>query len=270
MRQDVRSVLRELPADALVFIASDHGFTPMPSQAIEVGEAVISDPSLVKFRAVRAAHNLTGAAAGKTCAVDIRALKIPVAEVAPGRDPVQKVLFARPGYIFQRASYHATPDRFSHGGLSLAECMVPMVVMGPHKVDLGLLSLGEVRQVGSMAENEPLEMEIQVRASQMLFEGLPFSLSFSLPEIPERKEFFSGIEKTYRLQWRPALPEITEAHRDLGYVEIPVTVILNHRVKEQLYRQSKTVDLRVRLDTTRLRRRIDSKLDLMMGKIPKQ
>lgn len=270
IRQDVRSVLRELPTDALVFITSDHGFTAMPAQAIEVGEQVISDPSLVKFRAVRAAHNLAGPETEKTVGFDIRALKIPIAEVTPGRDPVQKVLFARPGYIFQRASYHATPDRFSHGGLSLAECMVPMVVMGPRKVDLGLLSLGEVRQVGSMLENEPLEMEIQVRASQMLFDGLPFSLSFSLQEIPERKEFFSGIEKTYRLQWKAGLPEITATQREDGYLVLPVTVVLTYTHNGKVYKISRSTDLNIRLDTTRLRRRLDSKLDLLMGKVPKE
>jgi hypothetical protein len=30
LRQDVRSVLRELPADATLFVISDHGFTPVP------------------------------------------------------------------------------------------------------------------------------------------------------------------------------------------------------------------------------------------------
>ena len=30
LRQDVRSVLREMPDDATVFVTSDHGFTPVP------------------------------------------------------------------------------------------------------------------------------------------------------------------------------------------------------------------------------------------------
>ena len=30
LRQDVRSVLREMPDDAAVFVISDHGFTPVP------------------------------------------------------------------------------------------------------------------------------------------------------------------------------------------------------------------------------------------------
>ena len=36
LRQDVRSVLRELPYDAMVFVLSDHGFTPVPTTPFTV------------------------------------------------------------------------------------------------------------------------------------------------------------------------------------------------------------------------------------------
>ena len=36
LRQDVRSVLREMPADAAVFVLSDHGFTPVPTTPFTV------------------------------------------------------------------------------------------------------------------------------------------------------------------------------------------------------------------------------------------
>jgi hypothetical protein len=148
--------------------------------------------------------------------------------------------------------------------------MVPMIVMGPHKAEQGALILDEVRQLGAMIEGEPLEVEMIARSTRWVTEGIPLTLSFSLPELSERKEFFSGIEKTYRVQWKPAAFEITEEDRARGYKEFPLTTVLTYRFKEQSYRLSRTVDLRVRLDTIRLRRRVDSKLDLMMGKIPKE
>ena len=148
--------------------------------------------------------------------------------------------------------------------------MVPMVVMGRRKQDQGVLTLEDVQQIGSMNENEPLEIAIKVRSSQMLFEGIPLTLSFSTPEITDRKEFFSGIEKVYQVQWKPKLKDITEEERNQGFIEIPVTVILTYTHKDQSFRQSKTADLRIRLDTNRLRRRIDSRLDLLMGKTPKE
>jgi len=45
-------------------------------------------------------------------------------------------------------------------------------------------------------------------------------------------------------------------------------VLLSYREGEQLVRTSRAADVRIKLDTTRLRRRLDSKLDLLMGRVP--
>ena len=34
LQQDVRSVLREMPDDAAVFVISDHGFAPVPDDDV--------------------------------------------------------------------------------------------------------------------------------------------------------------------------------------------------------------------------------------------
>lgn len=268
IRQDVRSVLREMPPDVMVFITSDHGFTPMPPDPIDVGEEIVCDSNLIKFSSVRAARGFSGPEANKVISFDIRLLKVPIPDVPRGCDPVQRLLFARPGWYFRRGVYRSSPDRYSHGGLSLAECLVPMVVMGPKKVDTGLLYLEDARQVGAGVEGEPLELEITVRSGQMISDSLPVRLAFSLNEIPERMEFMTGLVRTYRVSWNPKIAEIKEEDREKGYIEFPVTVILSYRYKDQPYRTSRTVDVRMRIDSTRLRRRIDSKLDLMMGKSP--
>ena len=49
----------------------------------------------------------------------------------------------------------------------------------------------------------------------------------------------------------------------------PVTVILIYRQREETVRLSRTTDVRIKIDPTRLHRRVDSKLDLLMGKVPK-
>jgi hypothetical protein len=200
--------------------------------------------------------------------LDIRALKIPIPN--EGGDPIQFVFFPRPGFMFMREKFGSPPDRFSHGGLSMAECMIPMVVMGPRAADTGVLMLDALTQTGSMTEGEPVEVIIRVRSRMIVTETMMISLTFAQQELPERKEIFMGVEKEVRFQFTPVLPESTPADRDRGYLEIPLTVTLSHRAKDKTYKQTKTVDLRVRVDTTRLHRRIDSKLDLMMGKMPKE
>ncbi len=263
IRQDVRSVLRELPADALVFITSDHGFTPMPSSPLEINDDVASDEKNVKYLSVRASGIPDEKIAKKSVQFNAADFRIPL----PAQ--VHRILFPRPGYYFQRAGGRFEPDRYSHGGLSMAECMIPMVVMSAPKTGMGLLTLESVQQVGSVSEGEPLEIEIRLRANK-LGETQTIALSFSQSELPERKEIFSGSQRSYRVQWQPKLSEITPEDRERGYVQMPVTVILTYRKNEQLYRSSRTTDVRIKLDPSRLRRRIDSKLDLMMGKLPKE
>ncbi len=263
IRQDVRSVLRELPADALVFVTSDHGFTLMPSKPVEVDDSVAADEKWVKYLSVRASGQPGQDLKAKAVQFNAQDFRIPLPS-----PQVKSILFPRPGYYFQRAGGRFEPDRYSHGGLSMAECLIPMVVMEAPKVDHGTLFLESLQQVGSVSEGEPLEIEIKVRAQKSV-DSLTIALSFSQREIPERKEIFSGNERTYRVQWKSALSEISDEDRDRGFVQMSVTAIMTYRLKDQSYRVSRTTDVRIKLDPTRLRRRIDSKLDLMMGKLPK-
>jgi hypothetical protein len=152
----------------------------------------------------------------------------------------------------------------------MAECLVPMAVYGPRKAAQHCILLESLRQVGSTSEGEMLELEVTLQANQMLVPETPITLSFNREEIPTRKEIFSGMRKTLLIRWSPRPGEIPDEARDQGVLELPVSVLLSYREGEQLVRLSKAVDVRIKLDTTRLRRRLDSKLDLLMGKVPKE
>ncbi|MEN6291672.1 MAG: hypothetical protein ABFD07_06615, partial [Methanobacterium sp.] len=184
--------------------------------------------------------------------------------------PINYVLFPRPGYVFKRSHGPHDPDKYSHGGLSLAECMVPMAVFGPRKATQRMLTIDSVHQVGSASEGEVLELEITLQAAQLLMPETPFTLSFNRDDIPTRKEIFSGTRKTISVRWSPRFGEIPLEAREAGVMVLPVSVLLSYREGEQLIRSSKATDVRIKLDTTRLRRRLDSKLDLLMGKVPKE
>ena len=68
--------------------------------------------------------------------------------------------------------------------------------------------------------------------------------------------------------WTPQLGDVQPEDRDKGEKVLPVTVILSYRQNGQNVRVSQTADIRIKLDTTRLRRRLDSKLNFLMGKVP--
>ena len=152
-----------------------------------------------------------------------------------------------------------------HGTPSL----VPMIVLGPRPVDQPALHIERVEQVGSVSEGEELELKITVVPMQIALPEMSITLTFSREEIPTRREVFRGAKTTYTVRWQPKLGEVTDEDRRQGAVVQPVTVILSYREGRETVRLSRTIDVRIKLDPTRLRRRVDSKLDLLMGKVPK-
>jgi hypothetical protein len=122
-----------------------------------------------------------------------------------------------------------------------------------------------VKQVGASLENELLTLEIVVNAVQAITSDMQIEFTFNRPEIAPRRETFSGESKTYRIEWKPV---IGEENRSGDVIRQAVSVTLSYRHKKQMVRIGQTVEVRIKLDPARLRRRVDSKLDLIMGKVP--
>jgi len=268
IRQDVRSVLRELPDDALIFVTSDHGFVPVPDPTVTVPEEIVADRHDVRYRHALVQSRLEGKGGRRVVEFDVRLMGIPAYSETVRNEPIRYVLFPRPGYTLRRQRRHRPPDRYTHGGLSLAECMVPMVVMGPRRAERPALLIESVRQVGSVSEGGELELEITVAPMQIALPEMSITFTFSRDEIPIRREVFRGARTTYTVRWQPQLGDVNDEDRQQGVVVQPVTVVLTYRQKEEMVRLSRTADVRVKLDPTRLHRRVDSKLDLLMGKVP--
>lgn len=270
VQQDVRTILRDLPEDALIFVTSDHGFSPMPRPMISLPAGITVDDHDVKYRSARTLNKLTGADADKVVEFDVRVMGISTISPSERATPFNYVLFPRPGYLFRRPKGPHDPDQYSHGGLSMAECFVPMAVYGPRRAAQHLIRIESFRQVGSANEGEPLELEITLQGSQMLTPDTSFTLAFNREEIPTRREIFSGYSKTIVVRWKAPVVEISQEERDSGVRVLPVSVLLTYREGNKLVRLSQAADVRIKLDTARLRRRLDSKLDLLMGKTPKE
>jgi hypothetical protein len=269
IREDVRSVLRELPADALLFITSDHGFTPVPADVLPLPSELLADKADVKYRSARALKLPADPLAARLAHFKASDLGIPTTSEGNRALFFKHLLFPRSGYTLKRPAGPHNPDRYSHGGLSLAECLIPMVVMGPPQANQPALYLDSLRQVGTISEGEALTLEIVVSPGQIGLADLVFDLTFSRDEIPARRELFTGQAATCTVSWTPRMDQVTPAERERGEVIQPVTVILSYRQGQETLRTSKSATVRIKLDPGRIRRRVDSKLDLLMGKVPR-
>jgi len=272
LRQDVRSVLREMPASAAVFVISDHGFTPVPTTPFLVPTGVVTDSGDVKYRVGRLKAPLERNDAKNGVVFKAGDLGIPdkIRKPNGAEWSFNHVLFPRPGITLKRPQGPFSPDRYSHGGLSMAECFIPMVVLGPKIAFEPAFEFTGIRFEGVLTENQPLEILIQARANAAMVEDALFLLQVDLgpDSIQPRKDVFSGTEREYKVRWTPKIDSPSPEEQSAGKIVKQVTAIATYRWQNRAIRTSIYGKVEIQLDTSRVRRRLDSKLDSIMGMVP--
>lgn len=269
LRQDVRSVLREMPDNATVFVTSDHGFSPVPDMTFTVPDEVLTDSSDVKYRVGRLKRPLEGNDSKNGVLFKVGDLGIPD-KTGKAKWSFNHVLFPRPGLTLKRPQGKHSPERYTHGGLSMAECMIPMIVLGPKVKFEPAFDLLGIRFEGVLSEGQPLDILITAKAKTPVKEEVLIQLQIEagLDDIQPRKEVFSGAEKDYRVRWTPKVDNPTTDEQATGRVLKQVTAIASYRWQNRTLRTTVHGTVEIQLDTTRIRRRLDSKLDSIMGMVP--
>ncbi len=272
LRQDVRSVLREMPDGAMVFVVSDHGFTSVPAKPFVVPPSAVTDNSDIKYRVGRLKKPIEGEDRSKGVLFNVADLGIPdkIRKPNGAEWSFNHLLFPRPGLTLKRYQGRHDPERYTHGGLSLAECMIPVVVLGPKVKFEPVFELAEIRFEGALAENQPLDIIITAKATKPVMDELIFQLQVDagLDDIQPRKEVFLGSQQEYRVRWLPKIEIPPQEAQAVDKIVKPVTAVASYRWKDRTVRSAIHGKVEIQLDTTRIRRRLDSKLDSMMGMVP--
>lgn len=269
LRQDVRSVLREMPDNAAVFVTSDHGFAPVPDTTFTVPDEVLTDSGDVKYRVGRLKSPLEGKDAKNGVLFKVGDLGIPDT-TGKAKWSFNHVLFPRPGLTLKRPQGKHNPERYTHGGLSLAECMIPLIVLGPKVKSEPVFDLVGIRFEGILSEGQELDILITARAKTPVKDEVLIQLKVEagLDDIQPRKEVFSGTEQDYRFRWTPKVDNPTPGEQATGKMVKQVTAIASYRWQNRTLRSTVHSTVEIQLDTTRIRRRLDSKLDSIMGMVP--
>ncbi|MEI8374906.1 MAG: PglZ domain-containing protein [Planctomycetota bacterium] len=272
VQQDVRSVLRDLPKDAKVFVVADHGFTPLPVDTFVVPQDRLTDAGDVKYRVGRLKYPLEGADAKKGVSFKVEDMGIPdrINQSNGASWAFKHVLFPRPGLTLKRPSGRHDPERYTHGGLSMAECLIPMFVLGPKKISEPAFEFVELTVEGSPVEGETLDIMVKARSKQLFVEDLLFRLDTNLEEIQLRTEIFSGQTQTYRIRWKPKTDNILPEEQKQGKLVRDITVVGSYLWHDRPMKTSIHTTIEITLDTSRIRRRLDNRLDSIMGMVPKE
>jgi len=269
IEQDVRSVLRDIEDDAMVFVTSDHGFIPTVDHGVKIPEQYLLSRHDVHYHVAWLHKPLSGR-------ISDEAVQFPVSDLGLGGHSREghthsHVAFPKPGRFLKRPKWGGEPDQHTHGGLSLGECLVPVVCLGPRSDKALPIRLEEVVVDGSLMEGENVAVIITMHGAP---KGVRIVIDLTDAERDEtrsRTELFPGGSKTYRMPWRlPRIEKPTQEEVETSTAVRPMSVTVHYRKDGKPFRTSKTVDVRIHLDSTRLRRPGSSKLDTVLGLMPKR
>ena len=117
----------------------------------------------------------------------------------------------------------------------MAECMIPMIVLGPKIKFEPAFELVGIRFEGVLAEGQPLDILITAKAKTPVKEEVLFQLQVEagLDDIQPRKEVFTGTEHEYRVRWTPKVDNPTAGRTSARKVVKQVTAIASYRWKNR-------------------------------------
>jgi hypothetical protein len=230
---------------------------------------VLTDSSDVKYRVGRLKKPLEGSDTKNGILFKVTDLGI-ADTTGKAKWSFNHVLFPRPGLTLKRPHGRHNPERYTHGGLSMAECMIPLIVLGPKVRFEPAFELVGIRFEGVLSEGQPLDILIAARAKTQVKDEVLIHLQVEagLDDIQPRKEVFSGTDHEYRVRWTPKVDNPTSDEQTTGRVVKQVTAIASYRWQNRTLRTTIHATVEIQLDATRIRRRLDSKLDSIMGMVP--
>lgn len=285
---EVLSIMRSLSPGTKVFIAADHGFGRVGRQQLWIDSHDCNSPQDCNYLNARLCvsiqrANMPGKVRANVIALTPEQLRMPRTfsynqggKVTTNR--CESVIFPRATYAFNRPGSNFSPDAYSHGGISLQENVIPMVVLRVKSQDEGPLSLRPISGPTELVEGQEAEFRLLVvpTIGNRSYSGdLRVDVEATYSQKPERYSLSDqvvyvppqGVEIVYRL--KPDSAEASAEERDNGVMERILTVAVRYRVGGKTYRRPVTHRFRLRLSSEQIVRRVPTQLGNILGLTPK-
>jgi hypothetical protein len=280
---EVMNVMKKLAPGTTVFITADHGFGPVGRDRIYFKDYDLNendDCSYLNCRLKTAWPNvdIPEPLRKKVIAFTPAQLRMPVKQSWTKKNgqvvskEYQAVVFPRNGASFSRPEYKYNPDAYSHGGISMQELFIPMVVLRVKPQDLGTLAVEKIVVPSEIVEGEQLVAQIYVRSNQ---EDLRVDMEASWANQPDaialhgQVHYLKSGTQVLSLAFRPDGALATEAERKDGIMSRSLSVSLQFRDGRKVARRSLTKEFKVRLNLDKVVRRVPPALGSILGMTPK-
>jgi hypothetical protein len=285
------AIVRSLSPGTKVFIVADHGFGRVSREWLKVDKTWLNQPEDCAYLNAWLRDSLAQVKAPSRLRQNVwefpvADLRMPAAQTAVERATKQTwhkhfatIIFPKTGYVFSRPGSPFNPDAYSHGGISLQELVVPMIVLKVRPREEGLLRLEAISGPKEVMEGEEVECTLWIRptaASHDKIEEVKVEVEAGVSHAADQRDLpsqvlfvtDSGAEVAYR--FRPDIQDATQEERQSGVMEQALTITVSYREGRRLLRQSQTHRFAVRLNPEQVVRRVPTHLGRILGLTPRK
>ena len=289
IEKEVLAIIRELEPGTKVFVTADHGFGLVGRERLGINDSWLNETGDCKYQNAHLKQSLNDIGAhnkvrDNVYEFPIADLRLPAKEKkidkSTGNTWIKQytsVIFPKTGYAFSREGSPFRPDAYSHGGISLQEMLVPMIVLRQKSTEDGLFSLGEFEGQLDLTEGEETELNLQVSFTASVNEDdirlkTIFSYKKDQSASPQLQTYyFSRLGGKIDLKFTPDTSDATDDERRDGIMKRDGLINVDYYDSStgRIVRKSRMCTFSVNLSTERVIRRVPQNLGKLLGMMPK-
>ncbi|MEO9029826.1 MAG: PglZ domain-containing protein, partial [Ktedonobacteraceae bacterium] len=289
---EVMAIVRQLEPGTKVFIVADHGFGRVGQEWLGIDPLDLNENNdcvylhtilKVPFSSAR----LYKKERDNSISFTTEQLRYPRQETFQRHngDEVEyqyrTILFPKMGYSFSRQGSPYHPAAYGHGGISLQELLIPMVVLQVKERGEEFLTLRAMQGPTEIVEGEEAEFRMRLtrgggksRAAQELRVDVEASYRGSdeaqeAVVLPQQVLYVTqqGADIVYR--FRPDPDQATADERQQGVMQRALALVVHYQEGDHATRKAQIHQFAVRLNSERIVRRVPTSLGSILGLTPK-
>ncbi len=286
---EVMTIVRALTPGTKVFVTADHGFSRVGREKLWLDAEWLNAAEDCNYLNARLRLPLSelgvpGKVRANCMEFSMVELKMPDSESGFDKathTALQKrfsgVIFPRVGYAFSRPQASFKPFAYTHGGVSLGEMLVPMVVAKVREADAGWLAVGEIDGPDELLEGQAGTFTLSLRSRKagedqeelkVQVEG-GIEAEGGQTSVPRVVVFLEGDEVAPSFEITPDAALATAEERKAGTMGAAVVLTVGRREGGKWIRVVRRKRVTVRLNSERIARRIPPQLGAILGLTPK-
>jgi len=292
---EVMAIMRTLEPGTKVFITADHGFVRLGRQSIwfddgDLNEQLDCSYQNTMLKVTYDRVNLKKELRANMIAFSPQELHVPSRTTrfvkAQGQvieKEFRSIVFPRPGYSFKRQGSPFNPDVYSHGGISLQEMIIPMVVMRVKADTESLIIAGPITGPAEVLEGEEIEVRVQLEYKAPVLFGPEMRVDVDAyyglvtgknpaeqVELAHQVLYVGGKNSEIIYRFKPCTDDARKEVRIDGVLKRVLTIELKYMDGLRTIRQSLSKSFLVKLNTEQvIRRGVPTHLGNILGLAPK-